>query len=153
MVQELGGAIGREDLEYATWDLVLQTTQLLIKERDQAVKENESFRQSNEQLKFEVVSKNDEINHLKTIIFDRETEIKKLKFNTNTFNDEQHFNNLNNQLFQKETELRALNEKLNTSHQVIASLKEQVQSQSLHSKKIEQEKLDLEKILKICPNK
>lgn len=50
LVQELGGAIGKEDLEYATWDLVLQTTKLLIEERDKAIAENKLLHEKNQLL-------------------------------------------------------------------------------------------------------
>ncbi len=72
LIEELSGAVGQEDLEYATWDLVLQTTKLLVKERDEAIKQNKSLTTQNSQL---VKS----INHLKDQITTKESEINSLQ--------------------------------------------------------------------------
>jgi chromosome segregation ATPase len=86
LIEELGGAVGREDLEYATWDLVLQTTKLLIKERDKAVQENQSLKQENRQLsqsinslESQINSKENEINFVKQNLRDAEREVSALQ--------------------------------------------------------------------------
>nr|MBA3921419.1 hypothetical protein [Nostocaceae cyanobacterium] len=70
LIEELGGAIGKEDLEYATWDLVLQTTKLLIQERDKVVKDNKELEREN-QLLTQTIQK-------------LEVKISKLQFQSNT---------------------------------------------------------------------
>ncbi|WP_171976913.1 hypothetical protein [Brasilonema sennae] len=110
LIEELGGAVGREDLEYATWDLVLQTTQLLIKERDKAVEENQSLKQENSQLvqsinrlESQINSKENEINFVKQKLSDTDREVSALQARYTSLK------HLQNELGQKESDIQAIN--------------------------------------------
>ncbi|MHC0067541.1 hypothetical protein ACWATR_32360 [Nostoc sp. UIC 10890] len=90
LVEELGGAIGKEDLEYATWDLMIQSIKLLIKERDKAVKDNQTIKQekyhltkSIKVLEYELALKANEIKSVKQSLIDINANKNQLKSKDN----------------------------------------------------------------------
>ncbi|WP_169266943.1 hypothetical protein [Brasilonema octagenarum] len=137
LIEELGGAVGREDLEYATWDLVLQTTQLLIKERDKAVEENQSLKQENSQLvqsinrlESQINSKENEINFVKQKLSDTDREVSALQARYTSLK------HLQNEIAQKESDIQALKEENSENQKIITSLKDNLYNeQSYKSEK------------------
>lgn len=86
LIEELGGVTGKEDLEYATWDLIIHSTKLLIKERDEAIKQNQLIKKENNQLTESIKNlepkigfKNDEIKLAKQSLTDVESKMKQIK--------------------------------------------------------------------------
>jgi DNA repair exonuclease SbcCD ATPase subunit len=137
LIEELGGAVGREDLEYATWDLVLQTTKLLVKERDETAKENQSLKQQNKQLE----------QSAKVL----ESEISTLRAKNNSLSYSQ------NQLSQIESRIQHLEKEKQDKDSCIRHLEKEKQEKDFHIRNLErdckQQLQNLNKIEKLLQEK
>ncbi|MEH2445056.1 MAG: hypothetical protein V7K18_04535 [Nostoc sp.] len=150
LIEELGSVTGKEDLEYGTWDLIIQTTKLLIKERDQAIKQNQLLKQENNQLiqstkclESQITSKKHEINLVKQNLTDVELKIKQLEsININSLQP------LQTHLDQKESNVKSLETENQKKDICIKKLERESWQKESAIKILEQERHENEKNIK-----